>query len=113
MAKRTLERHRSDFQLAEGKSDQPLLVSGHFLALTQHPKAKWNDLWLLTEILHEGKQPQVLEESVTSSTTNLKDDFHQGYPQRASSGSAVRTAKEVSTVFRHRLVARTLGLHRS
>ncbi|WP_323152041.1 contractile injection system protein, VgrG/Pvc8 family, partial [Pseudomonas glycinae] len=28
LAKRALERHRSDFQLAEGKSDQPLLVSG-------------------------------------------------------------------------------------
>ena len=82
LAKRALERHRSDFQLAEGKSDQPLLVSGHFLALTQHPKAKWNDLWLLTEILHEGKQPQVLEESVTSDTTKLKDDFHQGYRNR-------------------------------
>ncbi|WP_280178454.1 contractile injection system protein, VgrG/Pvc8 family, partial [Pseudomonas viridiflava] len=45
LAKRALERHRSDFQLAKGKSDQPLLVSGHFLALTEHPKAKWNDLW--------------------------------------------------------------------
>ncbi|MBX8521981.1 type VI secretion system tip protein VgrG [Pseudomonas cichorii] len=82
LAKRALERHRSDYQLAEGKSDQPLLVSGHFLALTQHPKAKWNDLWLLTEIVHEGKQPQVLEESVTSDTTALKDDFHQGYRNR-------------------------------
>ncbi|MBK5415463.1 type VI secretion system Vgr family protein [Pseudomonas sp. TH31] len=82
LTKRALERHRSDFQLAEGRSDQPILVSGHFLALTEHPKAKWNDLWLLTEILHEGKQPQVLEESVTSSTTNLKDDFHQGYRNR-------------------------------
>lgn len=48
LAKRALERQRSDFQLAEGKSDQPLLVSGHFLTLTltQHPNAKWNDLWL-------------------------------------------------------------------
>ncbi|WP_122859812.1 type VI secretion system tip protein TssI/VgrG, partial [Pseudomonas viridiflava] len=82
LAKRALERHRSDYQLVEGKSDQPLLVSGHFLAMTQHPKAKWNDLWLLTEILHEGKQPQVLEESVTSDTTDLKDDFHQGYRNR-------------------------------
>jgi type VI secretion system secreted protein VgrG len=31
LAKRALERHRSDYQLAEGNSDQPLLVSGHFL----------------------------------------------------------------------------------
>ncbi|WP_130926201.1 type VI secretion system tip protein TssI/VgrG, partial [Pseudomonas extremaustralis] len=61
LAKRALERHRSDYQLAEGKSDQPLLLSGHFLPLTHHPKARWNDLWLLTEVLHEGKQPQVLE----------------------------------------------------
>ncbi|BAV77928.1 type VI secretion system Vgr family protein [Pseudomonas chlororaphis subsp. aurantiaca] len=82
LAKRALERHRSDYRLAEGKSDQPLLVSGHFLALSEHPKAQWNDLWLLTEIIHEGKQPQVLEESVTSDTTALKDDFHQGYRNR-------------------------------
>jgi type VI secretion system secreted protein VgrG len=82
LAKRALERHRSDFQLVEGKSDQPLLVSGHFLALTQHPKAKWNDLWLLTEIVHEGKQPQVLEESMTRDTSDRKDDFHQGYRNR-------------------------------
>lgn len=79
LARRALERHRSDFQLAEGKSDQPSLVSGHFLALTRHPQARWNDLWLLTEILHEGKQPQVLEESINSDTARFKDDFLQGY----------------------------------
>ena len=82
LAKRALERHRSDYQLAEGKSDQPLLLSGHFLPLTHHPKTRWNDLWLLTEVLHEGKQPQVLEESITSDTTDNKDDFHQGYRNR-------------------------------
>ncbi|MGY2337570.1 type VI secretion system tip protein TssI/VgrG, partial [Pseudomonas sp. SDO528_S397] len=72
LAKRSLERHRSDYQLAEGKSDQPLLVSGHFLALTEHPKARWNDLWLLTEIVHQGMQTQVLEES-------MPHDVDQGY----------------------------------
>ena len=78
LAKRALERHRSDYKLATGRSDQPLLVSGHFLALTGHAKARWNDLWLLTEINHEGKQPQVLEESVTSDTQPA-DGFTQGY----------------------------------
>ena len=82
LATRALERHRSDYQLAEGKSDQPLLLSGHFLPLTQHSNAQWNDLWLLTEVFHEGKQPQVLEESVTSDTSALKGDFHQGYRNR-------------------------------
>ncbi|WP_095188728.1 type VI secretion system tip protein VgrG [Pseudomonas sp. Irchel 3E19] len=84
LANRALERHRSDYRLAEGNSDQPILVSGHFLALTEHANPTWNDLWLLTEIFHEGKQPQVLEESVTSDTTDNKDDFHQGYRNRFS-----------------------------
>ena len=81
LAKRNLERHRSDYELAQGESDQPLLVSGHFLNLSDHPRSDWNQLWLLTEIHHEGKQPQVLEESVTSDT-QASDGFQQGYRNR-------------------------------
>ena len=83
LAKRNLERHRSDYELASGESDQPLLVSGHFLNLSEHPRDDWNQLWLLTEISHEGKQPQVLEESVTSHT-QVSDGFQQGYRNRFS-----------------------------
>ncbi|PKL95003.1 MAG: type VI secretion system tip protein VgrG, partial [Gammaproteobacteria bacterium HGW-Gammaproteobacteria-9] len=78
LSQRTLERHRHDYELAEGESDQPRLVSGHFLPLTEHPRSDWNQLWLLTEVLHEGKQPQVLEESVTSHV-DTGDGFIQGY----------------------------------
>ena len=78
LSQRALERHRSDYELAEGESDQPQLVTGHFLALTDHPLNDWNQLWLLNEILHEGKQPQVLEESVTSDS-QARDGFTQGY----------------------------------
>jgi len=66
LSQRALERHRHDYELAEGESDQPRLVSGHFLPLGEHPRSDWNQLWLLTEVLHEGKQPQVLEESITN-----------------------------------------------
>ena len=83
LAKRNLERHRSDYELAQGESDQPLLLSGHFLNLSEHPRDDWNQLWLLTEITHEGKQPQVLEESVTSHT-QVSDGFQQGYRNRFS-----------------------------
>src|SRR5690606_17360172 len=97
---RQLEAHRTDYRLAQGYSDQPTLVSGHFLALTEHPRADWNDLWLLTSVKHEGKQPQVLEESVTDTdaaglhiqapsplmgegenqpNTKPSDNFTQGY----------------------------------
>ena len=80
LAKRSLERLRSDYELAEGKSDA-YLASGHFLALAGHPREQWNDLWLLCEVIHEGKQPQVLEESVTSHT-QPGDGFQQGYRNR-------------------------------
>ena len=65
LSKRALERLRTDYELAEGLGDA-YLASGHFLALTGHPRQSWNDLWLLTEVFHQGRQPQVLEESVTS-----------------------------------------------
>ncbi|WP_326429164.1 type VI secretion system tip protein VgrG [Stutzerimonas frequens] len=78
LSQRALERHRHDYELADGESDQPRLVSGHFLPLGEHPRSDWNQLWLLTEVLHEGKQPQVLEESVTSHVDS-GDGFVQGY----------------------------------
>jgi len=82
LSQRALERHRADYRQAEGWGDQTMLVSGHFLTLSDHPRAEWNDLWLLTQIIHEGKQPQVLEESITSDTSLSEDDFHQGYRNR-------------------------------
>jgi len=75
VAARTLERHVADYRQGEGRSDQSALVSGHFLEIAEHPRADWNDLWLLTRIEHRGRQPQVLEESASGDDA---DDF-QGY----------------------------------
>lgn len=66
LSQRALERHRHDYRLAEGRSDQPCLAGGHLLEISDHPRREWNDLWLLTEVFHEGRQPQVLEESIAS-----------------------------------------------
>ncbi|CAH0261298.1 Actin cross-linking toxin VgrG1 [Pseudomonas koreensis] len=66
LTRRALERHVADYRQAEGSSDESSLVCGHFLELTEHPRSDWNDLWLLTCVEHRGRQPQVLEESVTS-----------------------------------------------
>ncbi|WP_185267963.1 type VI secretion system Vgr family protein [Halopseudomonas xiamenensis] len=76
LARRTLERHRSDYRQASGHSDQPTLRSGHFLELQGHPRTSWNDLWLLTDIHHHGKQPQVLEESITNTTSTTTSGQH-------------------------------------
>lgn len=79
LATRALERHRSDYQLAEGDSDEPTLLSGHYLPLEEHPRAEWNDLWLLLEVIHEGKQPHVLGEYATLDVFDDDTDFLQGY----------------------------------
>ncbi len=95
LSQRALERHRHDYELAEGESDQPRLASGHFLPLGEHPRSDWNQLWLLTEVLHEGKQPQVLEESILELPSPSgrgaggegapgNAQFHQGYRNRFS-----------------------------
>ncbi|WP_416739644.1 type VI secretion system tip protein VgrG [Pseudomonas sp. NFX71] len=72
-----LERHRADYQLANGRSDQSALRSGHFVEMTEHPCPERNGLWLLTQVEHVGLQPQVLEESMTD--TRAPDGFSQGY----------------------------------
>jgi len=93
LAQRALERHRHDYERAEGESDQPSLVSGHFLELTEHPRSDWNQLWLLDEVLHEGKQPQVLEESITSAP-----NLHSATPSRRR-GEGWGEGKLVATEF--------------
>jgi type VI secretion system secreted protein VgrG len=68
LTRRAFESHRADYRRAEGTSDQPELVSGHFLMLSEHPRQELNDLWLLTELRHQGSQPQVLEEGLGDDT---------------------------------------------
>ncbi|MBX9410716.1 type VI secretion system tip protein VgrG, partial [Pseudomonas baetica] len=78
LARQALERHRSDYELGDGQSDQAHLRCGHLFELTEHPRKSCNDLWLLLSVSHTGRQPQVLEESVTSDT-KAADGFTQGY----------------------------------
>lgn len=77
LARRTLERHRADYRQARGRSDQSVMRSGHFVDLTEHPRSDWNGLWLLTEVEHIGKQPQVLQELIAD--VSQEDGFSQGY----------------------------------
>lgn len=79
---RAMERRHAAYRQAEGQGDQTRLVSGHVLEISGHPRQEWNDLWLLTQVIHEGKQPQVLSENAASGNTDNYDDFHQGYRNR-------------------------------
>lgn len=82
LAKRALQRHRSDYCLAEGHSDQPLLGSGHFLPLIRHSIEEWNVWWLITDVRHEGKQPQALHTYAGQSLKSTREGFAQGYRNR-------------------------------
>ncbi|MEB0079628.1 type VI secretion system tip protein TssI/VgrG [Pseudomonas sp. CCI3.2] len=76
--KRLLERHRTDYQLAQGATNQPLLRSGSVLQVEGHSDPDWNTLWVLVSVKHEAYQPQVLEEFNAS----MLDESHgiaQGY----------------------------------
>ncbi|MBV6826030.1 type VI secretion system tip protein TssI/VgrG [Pseudomonas sp. PD9R] len=77
LARQALERHRCDYDLVKGRSDQPTLRSGHLFNLTEHPRKKCNDRWLLLSVSHTGKQPQCLEETITEPLPG--DEFTQGY----------------------------------
>ena len=79
---RTMERRHAAYRQAEGQSDQTRLVSGHVLEISGHPRQEWNTLWLMTQVIHEGRQPQVLGENVASGNSGNEDDFHQGYRNR-------------------------------
>lgn len=43
-------------QIAEGQTNLATLRSGQLMPLPGHPCANWNRLWLLTHILHQGRQ---------------------------------------------------------
>jgi type VI secretion system secreted protein VgrG len=62
LSERTLERMRCERRHVYGLSDQPSLVSGQTLSVLAHPNTLFNDQWLLTDVHHVGKQPQVLSE---------------------------------------------------
>ncbi|MDH1162086.1 type VI secretion system tip protein VgrG, partial [Pseudomonas otitidis] len=101
LARQAQERHRRDYRLADGDSDEPRLVSGHLLSLSDHPKQEWNDLWLITALHHEGKQPQVLEEfaSIDGMVKSAKDTLRNLASNAASKalGVSLPTASEPAT----------------
>ncbi|POA30335.1 MULTISPECIES: contractile injection system protein, VgrG/Pvc8 family [unclassified Pseudomonas] len=45
--------------VAAGETDLPNLRSGMLMALSGHPFADWNHLWLLTRVEHSGSQAQL------------------------------------------------------
>jgi type VI secretion system secreted protein VgrG len=58
---RALERHRCERRNVLGISAELPLLSGQIIQVQEHPEARFNDQWLVTEVIHAGKQPQALK----------------------------------------------------
>ncbi len=57
-----LKQHRANNLELIGESDCAQLTAGYFQPIVGHSNSEFNNTWLLTEVSHQGKQPQVLEE---------------------------------------------------
>ncbi len=58
---RQLERQRCERRVVLGRSDDYVIGAGQIVQVLDHPVSAFNDQWLLVEVTHAAKQPQVLE----------------------------------------------------
>ncbi|MBS8239694.1 type VI secretion system tip protein VgrG [Marinobacter lipolyticus] len=70
-----LEALRNDASTASGESNRADFTPGAKVALTDHDSDPLNREWLLTGIVHTGKQPQALEEEGGSDPTSYSNRF--------------------------------------
>ena len=84
-----LENLRHDAVSAEGESDLPELRPGTALTLTGHDNAALNRDWQVVSVVHEGHQPQALEED--------------GFNQNGQPGLQGRTDPEAMTRYANTL----------
>lgn len=66
---------RRQARTASGKSNHPGLRGGLKFTLTDHTESGVNREWLVTEIHHQGSQPQALEEEGTTGATTYTNQF--------------------------------------
>jgi type VI secretion system secreted protein VgrG len=57
---RTLEQQRCERRTIVGRGSELPLTSGQIIQVQEHPESRFNDQWLLVEVDHFCRQPQVL-----------------------------------------------------
>ncbi|SDX06406.1 type VI secretion system Vgr family protein [Marinobacter mobilis] len=70
-----LEALRNDASVASGRSNRPDFAAGARLPLSSHTQDDLNRDWLITRVVHTGKQPQALEEAGGSEPTTYHNAF--------------------------------------
>ncbi|WP_298450300.1 type VI secretion system tip protein TssI/VgrG [uncultured Marinobacter sp.] len=70
-----LDALRNDASTAQGESNRADFTCGAKTELTEHDNPKLNRDWLLTAVIHTGKQPQAMEEEGGSEPTSYHNTF--------------------------------------
>ncbi|WP_203301491.1 type VI secretion system Vgr family protein [Marinobacter sediminum] len=70
-----LDALRNDASTAQGESNRPDFAPGARVELTDHDKPNLNRDWLLTAVIHQGRQPQAVEEEGGSEPTTYHNCF--------------------------------------
>ncbi|WP_243248766.1 type VI secretion system Vgr family protein [Pseudomonas maioricensis] len=70
---RALERQRCERRIILGLSIELPLTPGQIMQVQAHPEARFNDQWLVTEVSHAGKQPEVLKDHPPEDTAQIID----------------------------------------
>lgn len=74
-AKYRLEAHRSDAAVGTGRSTVGCLCPGFSFQMTGFSAAKLNKSYLLTQVIHEGDQPQALDQDAPESASEYHNRF--------------------------------------
>ncbi|WP_176469912.1 type VI secretion system Vgr family protein [Pseudomonas sp. Irchel 3A5] len=70
---RTLERQRCERRIIRGLSVDLPMTPGQIVQVQGHPEARFNDQWLVVEINHTGKQPEVLRDHAPEDVARILD----------------------------------------
>ncbi|WNG32066.1 type VI secretion system tip protein VgrG [Cystobacter fuscus] len=75
IAKLRLEELQARRKVGCGESDCERMLPGAFFTLSEHFRGDFNTRYLLTEVGHQGHQPQVLDEEAPASAFNYSNSF--------------------------------------
>lgn len=97
-----LEALRNDASTGQGKSNDFTLQPGQLFSLQKHPRSDLNHAWQLVGILHNGTQPQALEQESGEQGTVLHNEFsfipHNQTWRPAPLGKPAMDGPQIATV---------------
>ena len=76
-----LEAHRADAAVGRGRSTVACLCAGFGFAMTGFAQDKLNQSYLVTQIVHEGRQPQALDQDAPEEASEYHNRF-EAIPER-------------------------------